>query len=160
MTWEPSPSCLSCSESQLSIPSQQHGELEIPVTSGWLTWSGDLMIANVVAFLTWCPAGSIQGVTAFYKGFIPNFGRLGSWNVIMFLTLEQVVFNFLALSVLSCCACLGCFSQFAERINLESHFTIRGWILQFHWSILSASDVCSQVKKLFIQEVPAPSSAE
>ena len=27
---------------------------------------------------------------AFYKGFIPNFGRLGSWNVIMFLTLEQV----------------------------------------------------------------------
>eukprot|EP01026_Neomeris_dumetosa_P014160 TRINITY_DN1508_c0_g1_i12.p1 TRINITY_DN1508_c0_g1~~TRINITY_DN1508_c0_g1_i12.p1 ORF type:complete len:298 (+),score=29.93 TRINITY_DN1508_c0_g1_i12:85-978(+) len=31
-----------------------------------------------------------DGVTAFYKGFIPNFGRLGSWNVIMFLTLEQV----------------------------------------------------------------------
>jgi solute carrier family 25 uncoupling protein 8/9 len=27
---------------------------------------------------------------AFYKGFIPNFGRLGSWNVVMFLTLEQV----------------------------------------------------------------------
>ena len=32
----------------------------------------------------------IQGPMAFYKGFIPNFGRLGSWNVIMFLTLEQV----------------------------------------------------------------------
>lgn len=31
-----------------------------------------------------------QGPLAFYKGFIPNFGRLGSWNVIMFLTLEQV----------------------------------------------------------------------
>ncbi|EPS59739.1 hypothetical protein M569_15066, partial [Genlisea aurea] len=30
-----------------------------------------------------------DGVSAFYKGFIPNFGRLGSWNVIMFLTLEQ-----------------------------------------------------------------------
>ncbi|CAI5460868.1 unnamed protein product, partial [Closterium sp. Yama58-4] len=30
-----------------------------------------------------------DGVLAFYKGFIPNFGRLGSWNVIMFLTLEQ-----------------------------------------------------------------------
>ncbi|GFY83730.1 plant uncoupling mitochondrial protein 1 [Actinidia rufa] len=30
------------------------------------------------------------GPLAFYKGFIPNFGRLGSWNVIMFLTLEQV----------------------------------------------------------------------
>ncbi|KAL7195179.1 hypothetical protein ACSBR1_035409 [Camellia fascicularis] len=29
------------------------------------------------------------GPLAFYKGFIPNFGRLGSWNVIMFLTLEQ-----------------------------------------------------------------------
>ncbi|GJT31450.1 mitochondrial uncoupling protein 1 [Tanacetum coccineum] len=31
-----------------------------------------------------------DGPFAFYKGFIPNFGRLGSWNVIMFLTLEQV----------------------------------------------------------------------
>ncbi|KAA3463791.1 mitochondrial uncoupling protein 1 [Gossypium australe] len=30
-----------------------------------------------------------DGPMAFYKGFIPNFGRLGSWNVIMFLTLEQ-----------------------------------------------------------------------
>jgi hypothetical protein len=27
---------------------------------------------------------------AFYNGFIPNFARLGSWNVVMFLTLEQV----------------------------------------------------------------------
>uniref|UniRef100_A0A0C9S1A0 TSA: Wollemia nobilis Ref_Wollemi_Transcript_26018_1362 transcribed RNA sequence n=1 Tax=Wollemia nobilis TaxID=56998 RepID=A0A0C9S1A0_9CONI len=31
-----------------------------------------------------------DGPQAFYKGFVPNFGRLGSWNVIMFLTLEQV----------------------------------------------------------------------
>ena len=31
-----------------------------------------------------------DGITAFYKGFIPNFARLGSWNVAMFLTLEQV----------------------------------------------------------------------
>ncbi|XP_074290184.1 mitochondrial uncoupling protein 2-like [Silene latifolia] len=31
-----------------------------------------------------------EGPLAFYKGFLPNFGRLGSWNVIMFLTLEQV----------------------------------------------------------------------
>jgi solute carrier family 25 uncoupling protein 8/9 len=31
-----------------------------------------------------------EGMLAFYKGFIPNFGRLGSWNVVMFLTLEQV----------------------------------------------------------------------
>jgi len=30
-----------------------------------------------------------DGITAFYKGFIPNFGRLGSWNVAMFLVLEQ-----------------------------------------------------------------------
>nr|GFA94989.1 mitochondrial uncoupling protein 1 [Tanacetum cinerariifolium] len=29
------------------------------------------------------------GPFAFYKGFILNFRRLGSWNVIMFLTLEQ-----------------------------------------------------------------------
>lgn len=34
----------------------------------------------------------MQGFSAFYKGFLPNFGRLGSWNVIMFLTLEQVRF--------------------------------------------------------------------
>lgn len=32
-----------------------------------------------------------DGPLAFYKGFIPNFGRLGSWNVIMFLTLEQTM---------------------------------------------------------------------
>ncbi|XP_076898867.1 mitochondrial uncoupling protein 2-like [Bidens hawaiensis] len=31
----------------------------------------------------------VEGALAFYKGFLPNFGRLGSWNVIMFLTLEQ-----------------------------------------------------------------------
>lgn len=30
-----------------------------------------------------------EGFFAFYKGFLPNVGRLGSWNVIMFLTLEQ-----------------------------------------------------------------------
>ncbi|GAV74487.1 Mito_carr domain-containing protein [Cephalotus follicularis] len=31
-----------------------------------------------------------EGIFAFYKGFLPNFGRLGSWNAVMFLTLEQV----------------------------------------------------------------------
>ncbi|KAL8146055.1 hypothetical protein AgCh_003982 [Apium graveolens] len=31
-----------------------------------------------------------EGPYAFYKGFLLNFGRLGSWNVIMFLVLEQV----------------------------------------------------------------------
>ncbi|KAK0606253.1 hypothetical protein LWI29_035695 [Acer saccharum] len=30
-----------------------------------------------------------EGICAFYKGFLPNFSRLGSWNAIMFLTLEQ-----------------------------------------------------------------------
>lgn len=30
-----------------------------------------------------------EGLFAFYKGFLPNFSRLGSWNAIMFLTLEQ-----------------------------------------------------------------------
>ncbi|KAL5580842.1 hypothetical protein UlMin_013284 [Ulmus minor] len=30
-----------------------------------------------------------EGLLAFYKGFLPNFGRLGSWNVIMFLMFEQ-----------------------------------------------------------------------
>jgi len=31
-----------------------------------------------------------EGPMAFYKGFIPNVGRLAGWNVCMFLTLEQV----------------------------------------------------------------------
>ncbi|KAK6927045.1 Mitochondrial substrate/solute carrier [Dillenia turbinata] len=31
-----------------------------------------------------------EGFFAFYKGFVPNFGRIGSWNMVMFLTLEQV----------------------------------------------------------------------
>ncbi|OMO90539.1 Mitochondrial brown fat uncoupling protein [Corchorus olitorius] len=30
-----------------------------------------------------------EGILAFYKGFLPNFSRLGSWNAVMFLTLEQ-----------------------------------------------------------------------
>ena len=38
-------------------------------------------------------ADVLQGPFAFYKGFFPSFGRLGSWNVIMFLTLEQVRFT-------------------------------------------------------------------
>ena len=31
-----------------------------------------------------------EGALAFYKGFLPNFARLGSWNVVMFLSLEKV----------------------------------------------------------------------
>jgi len=31
-----------------------------------------------------------QGVGAFYAGFIPNFARIGSWNVITWMTLEQL----------------------------------------------------------------------
>lgn len=36
-----------------------------------------------------------DGPLAFYNGFGPNFARLGSWNVVMFLTLEQVKGAFL-----------------------------------------------------------------
>ena len=31
-----------------------------------------------------------QGPTAFYKGFIPNFTRIGSWNIVTWVTLEQL----------------------------------------------------------------------
>jgi solute carrier family 25 uncoupling protein 8/9 len=31
-----------------------------------------------------------EGPLSFYKGFQANFMRLGSWNVVMFLTLERV----------------------------------------------------------------------
>jgi len=30
-----------------------------------------------------------QGLMTFYKGFTANFMRIGSWNVVMFVTLEQ-----------------------------------------------------------------------
>jgi hypothetical protein len=32
----------------------------------------------------------LRVLQAFYNGFLPNFARLGSWNVAMFLMLEQV----------------------------------------------------------------------
>ena len=40
-----------------------------------------------------------DGMLAFYNGFIPNFARLGSWNVVMFLTVEQVGFTLLSMLV-------------------------------------------------------------
>lgn len=35
-------------------------------------------------------ATSQRAPQAFYNGFMPNFARLGTWNVAMFLVLEQV----------------------------------------------------------------------
>uniref|UniRef100_A0A8C8RYG5 Uncoupling protein 3 n=1 Tax=Pelusios castaneus TaxID=367368 RepID=A0A8C8RYG5_9SAUR len=32
----------------------------------------------------------LEGPTAFYKGFMPSFLRLGSWNVVMFVSYEQL----------------------------------------------------------------------
>ena len=31
-----------------------------------------------------------EGPISFYKGFTANFMRLGSWNVVMFVSLEQI----------------------------------------------------------------------
>lgn len=31
-----------------------------------------------------------EGPRAFYKGFMPSFLRLGSWNIVMFVTYEQL----------------------------------------------------------------------
>ncbi|MGH0128469.1 UNVERIFIED_CONTAM: hypothetical protein FKN15_034927 [Acipenser sinensis] len=31
-----------------------------------------------------------EGPTAFYKGFVPSFLRMGSWNVVMFVSFEQL----------------------------------------------------------------------
>ncbi|KAM3868633.1 dicarboxylate carrier UCP2-like [Diretmus argenteus] len=33
---------------------------------------------------------SNEGPTAFYKGFMPSFLRLGSWNIVMFVSYEQI----------------------------------------------------------------------
>lgn len=35
-----------------------------------------------------------EGPLAFYKGFTVNFLRIGSWNVVMFLVLEQIKLQF------------------------------------------------------------------
>lgn len=45
------------------------------------------------------------GIGAFYQGFLPNFARLGSWNVVMFLTMEQArpPAPTLACRALTCC---------------------------------------------------------
>lgn len=37
---------------------------------------------------------SKEGPLAFYKGFSSNFMRIGSWNVIMFVSLEQIKASF------------------------------------------------------------------
>ncbi|XP_029304745.1 LOW QUALITY PROTEIN: mitochondrial uncoupling protein 2-like [Cottoperca gobio] len=34
-----------------------------------------------------------EGPSAFYKGFMPSFLRLGSWNIVMFVTYEQIKRN-------------------------------------------------------------------
>ena len=39
------------------------------------------MVANMV---------TKEGPLAFYKGFVANFMRLGCWNCVMFITLEQI----------------------------------------------------------------------
>lgn len=31
-----------------------------------------------------------EGPTSFYKGFMPSFLRLGSWNIVMFVSYEQM----------------------------------------------------------------------
>ncbi|XP_050367790.1 mitochondrial uncoupling protein 2 [Argentina anserina] len=48
---------------------------------------GDLTYKNT--FDCFVKTLKYEGFLAFYKGFLPNFGRLGSWNVLMFLMLEQ-----------------------------------------------------------------------
>jgi len=32
----------------------------------------------------------LEGYSAFYKGFLPSFSRLVSWNIVMWITYEQV----------------------------------------------------------------------
>lgn len=72
----------------------------------------------------------MQGPLAFYKGFIPNFGRLGSWNVIMFLTLEQVQICNLFILILVLANSLffqvsGLFSHLVHKPVSNFHFHIK-----------------------------------
>ncbi|CAL5412036.1 unnamed protein product [Camellia sinensis] len=86
-----------------------------------------------------------DGPFAFYKGFIPNFGRLGSWNVIMFLTLEQVKAtnssddSFVVLLHFF----LDCNSFFLRYTLSPSHFlrnrSIVGLSSYLMWSLLAVS---------------------
>jgi len=38
--------------------------------------------------------GRAEGLLAFYNGFWPNFARLGTWNVVMFMSYEKIKMNF------------------------------------------------------------------
>ncbi len=31
-----------------------------------------------------------EGISAFYKGFVPNFARIGSFNIVLWLGYEQI----------------------------------------------------------------------
>ncbi len=42
-----------------------------------------------------------EGIAGFYKGFVPNFARIGSWNVFMFLAFEQLKTSFAGIGVAS-----------------------------------------------------------
>ena len=43
---------------------------------------------NVFSIISWTLSN--EGPGAFYKGFTANFARLGSWNLIMFVTFENI----------------------------------------------------------------------
>ncbi|CAL5422663.1 unnamed protein product [Camellia sinensis] len=64
----------------------------LPALAPQLTWVKSRMMGDSTYKITldcFIKTLKSEGPLAFYKGFIPNFGRLGSWNVIMFLILEQ-----------------------------------------------------------------------
>lgn len=48
-----------------------------------------------------------DGPLAFYNGFMPNFARLGSWNIAMFLMLEQVGGGSQSIASYVCAVCGG-----------------------------------------------------
>lgn len=93
----------------------------------------------------------LQGPLAFYKGFIPNFGRLGSWNVIMFLTLEQVWVGYFVIafesSSITFCHTLShgfldyfitynvCCSRVQKIQNLQKQFSssVSRWLRYWQW---------------------------
>uniref|UniRef100_A0A0B6Y7I0 Solute carrier family 25 member 7 n=1 Tax=Arion vulgaris TaxID=1028688 RepID=A0A0B6Y7I0_9EUPU len=53
---------------------------QIPSTSSFYTSTWDCLVRTV----------KTEGITALYKGFIPNWLRLGPWNIIFFMTYEQL----------------------------------------------------------------------
>ncbi|KTG48015.1 hypothetical protein cypCar_00018682 [Cyprinus carpio] len=63
-----------------------------------------------------------EGPKAFYKGFVPSFLRLGSWNIVMFVSYEQIkraTVKFIGAGTAACIADLFTFPLDTAKVRLQ-----------------------------------------